>query len=83
MLSCCCIAPIVVFVCDYREWNRRITADQARSTFERAIRQEQEFSQHFTAIITGDIPDDIYARVKECITLHSGSVVWVPSGEKL
>lgn len=37
----------------------------------------------FSAIITGDIPDDIYARVKECITLHSGSVVWVPSGEKL
>lgn len=82
------IYPIAIFIkprCieSIMEWNRRITADQARSTFERAIRLEQEFSQNFTAIITGDIPDDIYARVKECITLHSGSVVWVPSGEKL
>ena len=37
----------------------------------------------FVAIITGDTPDDIYTRVKECIALHSSPMVWVPSSEKL
>lgn len=87
-LQLCGLHPIAIFIkprCieSVMEWNRRITADQARSIFERAMRLEQEFCQSFTAIIAGETPDDIYARVKECITLHSSPMVWVPSSEKL
>jgi len=35
------------------------------------------------AIVQGDMPDDIYAKVKEVIRVQSAPVVWVPSNEKL
>jgi len=36
-----------------------------------------------SAIVQGDTPDDVYAKVKEVIRVQSGPVVWVPSNEKL
>lgn len=31
-----------------REMNKRLTEEQARKTFERAVKLEQEFTEHFT-----------------------------------
>jgi len=31
----------------YREWNQRITEEQARKTYERAIKLEEEFGEYF------------------------------------
>jgi len=31
-----------------RDWNKRITEDQARKTFERALKLEEEFGEYFT-----------------------------------
>lgn len=31
-----------------REMNRRMTEDQAKKTFERALKMEQEFGEYFT-----------------------------------
>lgn len=87
-LQLCGIQPIAVFIKprsieSIMEWNKRITADQARSAYERALRIESEFSRYFTAIVTGDTPDDIYVKVKAILRSQSDSVVWVPSNEKL
>ena len=35
-----------VVVC--REWNKRVSEDQARQTYERALKLEQEFGEYFT-----------------------------------
>lgn len=32
----------------HREMNKRLTEEQARKTFERAMKLEQEFTEHFT-----------------------------------
>lgn len=32
----------------HREMNKRLTEEQARKTFERAVKLEQEFTEHFT-----------------------------------
>ncbi|ESN91956.1 hypothetical protein HELRODRAFT_90113 [Helobdella robusta] len=66
------------------EWNKKITPEQARNAFDRAVRQEHEFYQLFTAIITGDTPEEIFTKVKEVIASQSASsVAWVPSNEKI
>lgn len=36
-----------------------------------------------TAVVEGDTPEDIYAKVKEVIKEQSGPTVWVPAREKL
>ena len=36
-----------------------------------------------TAVVTGDTPDEIYAKVKEVIRDQSGPTIWVPAKEKL
>lgn len=33
---------------DCREMNRRMTEEQAKKTFERALKMEQEFGEYFT-----------------------------------
>ena len=39
-----------------REWNKRLTADQAQKMYEQAVKLEQEFGEYFTgayfAIVT-------------------------------
>ena len=34
--------------CYCREWNKRVPEDQARQTYERALKLEQEFGEYFT-----------------------------------
>lgn len=34
----------------FREWNKRLTADQAQKMYEQAVKLEQEFSEYFTGV---------------------------------
>ncbi|KAL1787482.1 disks large-like 1 isoform X13 [Sigmodon hispidus] len=57
--------PISIFIKpksmeNIMEMNKRLTEEQARKTFERAMKLEQEFTEHFTAIVQGDTLEDIY-----------------------
>ncbi|KAM9317132.1 disks large homolog 1 [Gastrophryne carolinensis] len=65
------------------EMNKRLTEDQARKTFERAVKLEQEFTEHFTAIVQGDTLEEIYNEVKQIIEEQSGIYIWVPAKDKL
>ncbi|MEJ1283268.1 hypothetical protein NN561_014237 [Cricetulus griseus] len=80
--------PISVFIKpksmeNIMEMNKRLTEEQARRTFERAMKLEQEFTEHFTAIVQGDTLEDIYNQVKQVIEEQSGPYIWVPAKEKL
>ncbi|KAG9329719.1 hypothetical protein JZ751_029948, partial [Albula glossodonta] len=66
-----------------REMNKRLSEEQGRKTFDRAMKLEQEFTEHFTAIVQGDTLEEIYDQVKLIIEEHSGPYVWVPAKEKL
>ena len=35
----------------FREMNRRMTEEQAKKTFERAIKMEHEFGEYFTGLL--------------------------------
>uniref|UniRef100_A0A8B9TD99 Discs large MAGUK scaffold protein 1 n=1 Tax=Anas platyrhynchos TaxID=8839 RepID=A0A8B9TD99_ANAPL len=72
--------PISIFI---KEMNKRLTEEQARKTFERAMKLEQEFTEHFTAIVQGDTLEEIYNQVKQIIEEQSGPYIWVPAKEKL
>ncbi|XP_060226181.1 disks large homolog 1 isoform X13 [Meriones unguiculatus] len=80
--------PISIFIKpksmeNIMEMNKRLTEEQARKTFERAMKLEQEFTEHFTALVQGDTLEDIYNQVKQIIEEHSGPYIWVPAKEKL
>lgn len=80
--------PISIFIKpksmeNIMEMNKRLTEEQARKTFERAVKLEQEFTEHFTAIVQGDTLEDIYNHVKQIIEEQSGPYIWVPAKEKL
>ncbi|XP_041061971.1 discs large homolog 1-like protein isoform X2 [Carcharodon carcharias] len=80
--------PIAIFVKpksieNIMEMNKRLTEDQARKTFERAIKLELEFTEHFTCIVQGDLLEEIYNQVKQIIEEQSGPYIWVPTKEKL
>ncbi|XP_046454182.1 disks large 1 tumor suppressor protein-like isoform X4 [Daphnia pulex] len=80
--------PIAIFIKPksveaIMEWNKRMTEDQARKTYDRAMKLEQEFGEYFTAVVQGDTPEEIYAKVKEVIREQSGPTVWVPAKDKL
>ncbi|XP_059507146.1 disks large homolog 1-like isoform X28 [Stegostoma tigrinum] len=80
--------PIAIFVKpksveNIMEMNKRLTEDQARKTFERAIKLELEFTEHFTSIVQGDLLEEIYNQVKQIIEDQSGPYIWVPTKEKL
>uniref|UniRef100_A0A4W5QZJ9 Discs, large homolog 2 (Drosophila) n=1 Tax=Hucho hucho TaxID=62062 RepID=A0A4W5QZJ9_9TELE len=65
------------------EMNKRLTEEQARKTFDRAMKLEQEFGEFFTALVQGDTLEDIYNHCKMVIEEHSGPYIWIPSKEKL
>ncbi|XP_044274468.1 disks large homolog 1-like [Varanus komodoensis] len=67
----------------FREMNKRLTDEQARKTFERAMKLEQEFTEHFTAIVQGDTLEEVYNQVKQVIEERSSPCIWVPAKEKL
>uniref|UniRef100_A0A8C6Z3L5 Disks large homolog 1 n=1 Tax=Nothoprocta perdicaria TaxID=30464 RepID=A0A8C6Z3L5_NOTPE len=80
--------PISIFIKpktveNIMEMNKRLTEDQAKKTFERAMKLEQEFTEHFTAIVQGDTLEEIYNQVKQIIEEQSGPYIWVPAKEKL
>ncbi|XP_073772707.1 discs large homolog 1-like protein isoform X26 [Danio rerio] len=65
------------------EMNKRLTEEQGRKTYDRAMKLEQEFMEHFTAIVQGDTLEEIYDQVKQIIEEQSGPYIWVQSKEKL
>ncbi|XP_026069481.1 disks large homolog 1-like isoform X2 [Carassius auratus] len=80
--------PIAVFVKpksveNILEMNKRLMEEQGRKTYDRAIKLEQEFLEHFTAIVQGDTLEEIYNQVKQVIEEQSGPIIWVPVKEKL
>ncbi|XP_011152106.1 disks large 1 tumor suppressor protein isoform X7 [Harpegnathos saltator] len=75
--------PIAIFIKpksveSVMEMNKRMTEDQAKKTYERALKMEQEFGEYFTAVVQGDTPEEIYIKVKEVISEQSGPNIWVP-----
>ncbi|XP_041696511.2 discs large homolog 1-like protein isoform X5 [Coregonus clupeaformis] len=80
--------PIAIFIKpksveNILEMNKRLTEDQGRKTFDRAMKLEQEFTEHFTAIVQGDSLEEIYNTGKMIIEEQSGPFIWVPAKEKL
>ncbi|XP_075996094.1 discs large homolog 1-like protein isoform X2 [Genypterus blacodes] len=80
--------PIAIFIKpksveNILEMNKRLTEEQGRKTFDRATKLEQEFTEHFTAIVQGDTLEEIYEQVKQIIEEQSGPFIWVQSKEKL
>ncbi|XP_066105165.1 disks large homolog 2 isoform X10 [Saccopteryx bilineata] len=80
--------PIAIFIKPkslepLMEMNKRLTEEQAKKTYDRAIKLEQEFGEYFTAIVQGDTLEDIYNQCKFVIEEQSGPFIWIPSKEKL
>jgi len=80
--------PIAIFIKpksveSIMEMNKRMTEEQAKKTYERALKMEQEFCEYFTAVVQGDTPEDIYKEVKQVIKEQSGPSIWVPAKEQL
>uniref|UniRef100_A0A8D0D1P6 Discs large MAGUK scaffold protein 1 n=1 Tax=Sander lucioperca TaxID=283035 RepID=A0A8D0D1P6_SANLU len=80
--------PIAVFirprnVDNILEMNKRFTEEQARKTFDRAVKLEQEFTEFFTAIVQGSSLEEVYSQVKQIIEEQSGPYIWVPTKDRL
>uniref|UniRef100_A0A336KHY1 CSON010760 protein n=1 Tax=Culicoides sonorensis TaxID=179676 RepID=A0A336KHY1_CULSO len=80
--------PIAIFIKpksveSIMEMNRRMTEEQAKKTYERALKMEQEFGEYFTAVVQGDTIEEIYSKVKNVVWAQSGPTIWVPSKENL
>ncbi|XP_076370187.1 disks large homolog 1-like isoform X3 [Tachypleus tridentatus] len=87
--------PIAIFIKpksveSIMEMNKRIIEEQARRTYDRSIKLEQEFAEYFTGtifsyltIVQGDTPEEIYAWVKQVIKEQAGPTIWIPAQEKL
>lgn len=80
--------PVAIFIKpksieSIMEMNRRMTEEQAKKTYERALKMEHEFGEYFTAIVQGDTIEEIYSKVKNVIWSQSGPTIWVPSKESL
>ncbi|XP_060032778.1 disks large homolog 2 isoform X4 [Erinaceus europaeus] len=80
--------PIAIFIKPkslepLMEMNKRLTEEQAKKTYDRAIKLEQEFGEYFTAIVQGDTLEEIYNQCKLVIEEQSGPFIWIPSKEKL
>ncbi|XP_035709723.1 disks large 1 tumor suppressor protein isoform X3 [Folsomia candida] len=80
--------PIAIFIRpksveSIMDMNKRTTEENARKTFERAQKTEQEFVEYFTAIVSGDTPEEIHDQVKQVIADQGGPNIWVPSKEKI
>ncbi|KAG7514523.1 disks large-like 1-like isoform X1 [Solea senegalensis] len=80
--------PIAVFISPLNvdnilEMNKRFTEEQARKTYERAVKLEQEFTEYFTAKVQGSSLEEVYSQVKQIIEEQSGPYIWVPTKERL
>eukprot|EP00090_Calanus_glacialis_P031309 TRINITY_DN5154_c0_g1_i1.p1 TRINITY_DN5154_c0_g1~~TRINITY_DN5154_c0_g1_i1.p1 ORF type:complete len:839 (-),score=143.26 TRINITY_DN5154_c0_g1_i1:1594-4110(-) len=61
--------------------NKKMSEDQAKKSFDRACRLENEFMEYFSSIVDGENIDTIYDKVKQIIIDHSSKTIWVPSNE--
>uniref|UniRef100_A0AAG5DN95 Disks large 1 tumor suppressor protein n=1 Tax=Anopheles atroparvus TaxID=41427 RepID=A0AAG5DN95_ANOAO len=64
--------PIAIFIKpmsieSIMEMNRRMTEEQAKKTYERTLKMEQEFGEYFTSIVQGETIEEIYGKVKNII----------------
>ncbi|KAJ8385283.1 hypothetical protein AAFF_G00190720 [Aldrovandia affinis] len=80
--------PIAIFIKprsieSLMDMNKRLTDDQAKKTYDRAMKLEQEFGEYFTAVVQGDSLEDIYTQCKLVIEEQSGPYIWISSKEKL
>ncbi|XP_031715655.1 discs large homolog 1-like protein isoform X8 [Anarrhichthys ocellatus] len=80
--------PIAVFIRPHNvdnilEMNKRLTEDQARKTFDRAVKLEHEFTEFFSAIVHGSTLEEVYSQVKQTIEEQSGPYIWIPTKERL
>uniref|UniRef100_A0A3B3CFN2 Discs, large homolog 2 (Drosophila) n=1 Tax=Oryzias melastigma TaxID=30732 RepID=A0A3B3CFN2_ORYME len=80
--------PIAIFIKpksveSLLDMNKRLSEEQARKMFDRAMKLEQEFGEFFTAMVQGDSLEDIYNQCKQVIDEHSGPYIWIPAKEKL
>ncbi|KAI9517598.1 Discs large 1-like protein [Dissostichus eleginoides] len=87
-LQLAALHPIAVFirprnVDNILEMNKRFNEEQARKTFERAVKLELEFTEFFTGIVHGSTLEEVYSQVKQIIEEQSGPYIWVPTKERL
>ncbi|KAF2362090.1 SH3 domain [Trinorchestia longiramus] len=80
--------PIAIFIKpksaeQIREWNKRVTEEQAIKTFERALKIESEFGEYFSGVVMGDTPEEIYANVKQLLVQHDVPNIWIACKEVL
>ncbi|XP_026201224.1 disks large homolog 1-like isoform X1 [Anabas testudineus] len=80
--------PIAIFIRprnveNILEMNKRFTEEQARKTYDRAVKLEQEFTEYFTAVVQGSSLEEVYSQVKQIIEEQSGPYIWVPTKERL
>ncbi|XP_029004288.1 disks large homolog 1-like isoform X4 [Betta splendens] len=80
--------PIAIFIRprnveNVLEMNKRCTEEQARKSYDRAVKLEQEFTEYFTAVVQGSTLEEVYAQVKQIIEEQSGPYIWVPTKERL
>lgn len=78
------LMPLAIFIKpksieSIMEMNKRMSEEQARKLYDRALKLEQEFAEYFTAIVQGDTPEEVYAKVKLVIHDNAGPLIWVPS----
>lgn len=76
------LQPIAIFIkprsiSSLMDMNKRLAEDEAKKLYERAMKLEQEFAEYFTSIISGDTPEEIYAKVKSAISVNDSSIIWV------
>ncbi|MCJ8748365.1 hypothetical protein PDJAM_G00164050 [Pangasius djambal] len=80
--------PIAIFVRpksleNVLEINTRLTEEQARKGFDRAVKLEQDFLECFSAVVEGDSFEEVYHKVKTVIEEQSGPFIWIPTRERL
>ncbi|KAJ8257009.1 hypothetical protein COCON_G00191610 [Conger conger] len=80
--------PIAIFIKprsieSLMDMNKRLTEDQAKKTYDRAMKLELEFGEYFTAVVQGDSLEDINTQCKLVIEEQSGPYIWISSKEKL
>jgi len=80
--------PIAIFlkpksVDSILEMSKRMSEDQAKKSYERALKLENEFGEYFTAVVQGDTPEELYEKVKDVILEQSGETIWIPCKDKL
>lgn len=82
------IYPISVFIKAQSpegllDWDENLTEDQARKSYDKMLRIEEDFGDLFTAVVSGESGDDIYEQVKVVIEEQTGPSVWVPTNQPL